>query len=60
MQIINMQIFQMGKKKDNFPKISIVFNSGVAILYLQVLQSEQYCLFMAQFYDTSLIVCLLN
>lgn len=43
MQIINMQIFQMAKNV-NFPKISMVFNSRVAILYLQVLHSEQYCL----------------
>lgn len=61
MQIINMQIFQMGKKKD---QVSTVFNSRVAILYLQshstALSTMQLKLFIAQFYDTSLLVYLPN
>lgn len=59
-----MQIFEMEKKRP-FAQISTVFNSKVAILYLQVLHSTalsavQLKLFMAQFYDTSLLVYLPN
>lgn len=64
MQIINMQIFQM-EKIWPFTQMFTVFNSRVAILYLQVLHSTalstmQLKLFMAQFYDTSLLVYLSN
>lgn len=53
------------EKKWPFAQISTVFNSKVAILYLQVLHSTalstmQMKLFMAQFYDTFLLVYLPN
>ena len=64
MHIINMQIFQM-EKKWPFAQISTVFNSRVAILSLQAPHSGAFSavqlkLFMAQFYDTSLLVYLPN
>lgn len=62
MKIILVQIFFGWKKNAH---ISTVFNSRVAILYLQVLHSAalstvQLKLFIAQFYDTSVLVYLPN